>query len=78
VAVLRSGDNGGGFDESALGDVDENDPRSIARWVRKMSSEMGEPLDSETEADLERLEAGEMPDDFGDADGGDEEFASVD
>ena len=80
VAVLRTGDSGGdGFDESALGDVDENDPRSIARWVRKMSGQMGEPLDAETEADLERLEAGEMPDDFGDADdAADEEFAGVD
>lgn len=79
VAVLRTGDDGGdGFDESALGDVDENDPRSIARWVRKMSGQMGEPLDAETEADLERLEAGEMPDDLGDGDGGDEEFAGAD
>ena len=78
VAVLRAGDGAGeGFDESSLAGVDENDPRSIARWVRKMNSEMGEPLDAEMESDLERLEAGLMPDDFGDGDG-DEEFAGVD
>ena len=78
VAVHRSeGDSLDGFDESSLGDVDENDPRSMARWVRKMSRQMGEPLDSEMEADLERMEAGETPDDFGE--GGDEDgFAGVD
>jgi len=64
VTVVRSeGDFGENFDESSLGDIDENDPRSVARWVRKMSRDMGEPIDSETEGDLERMEAGEMPDD---------------
>ncbi len=65
VAVLRSEDEiVSSFDESELGDVDEQDPRSMARWVRKMSARMGEPLDAEMEADLDRMEAGEMPDDF--------------
>jgi len=77
VAVLRSeGDSSDGFDESSLADVDENDPRSMARWVRKMSRQMGEPLDGEMQADLERMEAGEMPDDFGGE--GDDGFAGVD
>lgn len=76
VAVLRSGDGfDGGFDESSLGDVDENDPRSMARWVRKMSRQTGEPLDAEMEADLERMETGEMPDDFGGE--GEDEFAGI-
>lgn len=80
VAVLRSnGDSPANFDESSLGDIDENDPRSIARWVRKMSGEMGEPLDAEMESQLERLESGEMPDDLdGDSDAFEEEFASAD
>ena len=81
VAVLRSDSNGlpSNFDESSLGDIDENDPRSIARWVRKMSGQMGEPLDTEMEATLERLESGEMPDDLdGDTDAFEEEFASAD
>ena len=73
VAVVRSGeDAGSGLDESSLGDVDENDPRSMARWVRKMSREMGEPLDTQMESELERMEAGEMPDDW-DGDGGDDD-----
>jgi len=78
VAVLRSdGDSSATFDESSLGDVDESDPRSIARWVRQMSNQMGEPLDAEMESNLEQLESGEMPPDFDD-DAGEEEFASAD
>ena len=78
VSVLRRTDGAGSeLDEASLGDIDENDPRSVARWVRKMSRDMGEPLDAEMEADLERMEAGEMPDDdmAGDAE---EDFAGVD
>jgi len=75
VAVLRAVDGGGSFDESSLGDVDENDPRSVAKWVRKMSRQMGEPLDASMSADLERMEAGEMPDDL--ADDPEEDFAGV-
>lgn len=76
VAVHRSGDDSAGFDESSLGDVDENDPRSVAKWVRKMSRQMGEPLDSNMEADLERMEAGDMPDDYSGEP--EEDFAGVD
>ena len=31
-------------DPAAFGDLDENDPRSIGRWMRRMSAEMGEDL----------------------------------
>jgi hypothetical protein len=31
-------------DPSKLGDVDENDPKSMARWMKKMGQEMGEDL----------------------------------
>lgn len=65
VAVLRGDDAGGDFPEASLGDLDESDPRSVARWVRKMSREMGEPLDAGMQSDLERMEAGEMPEDDG-------------
>jgi len=75
VAVLRSeNDAFAGLDESSLGDVDENDPKSMARWVRQMSRQMGEPMDAEMESDLERMESGEMPDDFGDGGGDDDGF----
>jgi putative FmdB family regulatory protein len=69
VAVHRSG-TGGEFYEWGLGDVDESDPRSVAKWVRKMSREMGEPLDGDMQSELERMEAGEMPDEGGDDDFG--------
>ncbi|HEY5638805.1 MAG TPA: zinc ribbon domain-containing protein [Dehalococcoidia bacterium] len=77
VAVHRSGDDGG-FDEASLADVDEGDPRSMAKWVRKMSREMGEPLDAEMEGELERMEAGELPDDDDSDDGFEDDFAGVD
>ena len=76
VAVVRSEDDAfAGLDESSLADVDENDPTSMARWVRSMSRQMGEPLDAEAEAELERLEAGEIPDDLGDGDDVEDAFA---
>ncbi|HEV8310689.1 MAG TPA: zinc ribbon domain-containing protein [Methylomirabilota bacterium] len=29
-------------DPGALGDIDENDPKSVARWMKKMGSELGD------------------------------------
>lgn len=79
VAVHRSGDSEAGFDESSLAGMDENDPRSMAKFIRKMSRDMGEPLDAEMETDLERMEAGELPDDdLDDGDSFEDDFASVD
>ncbi len=51
-------------DPSSLGDLDENDPRSIARWMRKMSNEVGEDLGPEFEDVMGRLEAGESPEEI--------------
>jgi putative FmdB family regulatory protein len=48
-------------DPDSLGDVDENDPRSLARWMRRMSQETGEDLGPEFNEVVERLEAGESP-----------------
>jgi putative FmdB family regulatory protein len=67
VAVHRGG---GELSEASLGDLDESDPRSVSRWVRKMSQEMGEPLDGDMQSELERMEAGEVPDDGDDDFGG--------
>ena len=50
-------------DPSAFGDLDENDPRSMARWARRMGQELGEDLGPEYDQMVEQLEAGEMPDD---------------
>ena len=46
---------------SEFANIDENDPRSMARAVRKMADEMGEDLGPELEHALGRLENGEDP-----------------
>lgn len=51
-------------DPSSFGDLDENDPRSIARWMRKMGDEVGEDMGPEFEEVMGRLESGESPDDI--------------
>ncbi len=48
-------------DPSSFGDVDENDPKSIARFMRKMATEAGEELGPEFDEVVGRLEAGEDP-----------------
>ena len=63
VAVVRSEDSrlDDLADPTAYGDLDENDPRSIGRWMRRMSNEMGEDLGDEFGQVVDRLEAGEAP-----------------
>jgi putative FmdB family regulatory protein len=63
VAVLRSEESRleSMADPTNLAGLDENDPKSIARWMRKMSSEMGEDLGGEFSEVVDRLEAGEDP-----------------
>ncbi len=56
-------------DPSSLAGLDENDPKSIAKWARKMGQEMGEDLGPEYEEMIDRMEAGEMPDDDAMGDG---------
>ena len=48
-------------DPSDWGDVDESDPRSMARMMRKMGSELGEDMPGEFDEVVDRLEAGEDP-----------------
>jgi len=50
--------------DSDLADVDENDPRSIARWARKMGDQLGEDAGEDFREMVDQLEAGEMPDDM--------------
>ncbi len=61
-------------DPSTFGDVDENDPKSMARFMRKMGGEMGEDLPPEFNEMVDRLESGESPESIeqsmGDALGG--------
>ncbi len=72
VAVMKSEDSRleDMADPASFGDLDENDPRSIARWARKMGDTMGEDMGDDFKEMVEQMEAGEMPDE-GDGGGGD-------
>lgn len=49
------------MDESALAGLDEEDPRALGHFMRKMSREMGEDMGDEFEEVVDRLEKGESP-----------------
>jgi putative FmdB family regulatory protein len=51
-------------DPSTWGDIDENDPRSMARFMRKMGRELGEDLPPEFDEVVDRLDAGESPEEI--------------
>ncbi|MBP7634403.1 zinc ribbon domain-containing protein [Candidatus Ozemobacteraceae bacterium] len=61
-------------DPSALSGIDENDPRSIARWAKKMAREMGEDMGDEIEAmaeeEIAKVGRGEAGDTAGPEDAG--------
>lgn len=63
VAVVRSEDShlDDLADPSMMGDLDEDDPKSIARWMRKMSAETGEEMPQEFDEVIDRLESGQSP-----------------
>src|SRR5579859_6241752 len=48
-------------DPAAFGDLDENDPKSVARWARKMGKELGEDLGPEYDEMVDAIERGEDP-----------------
>jgi hypothetical protein len=67
-------------DPSEWGNFDENDPRSMARMMRRMGSELGEETPPEFDEVVDRLDAGESPDeieqtmpDFGGGDDGEDD-----
>ena len=49
-------------DPDNLGGVDENDPKSVARWMRNMGQEMGEDADDDFGAMVDDLESGDDTD----------------
>jgi len=51
-------------DDDALSGLDENDPATLGRVLREMSSEMGEDLGDEFHEVVDRLERGESPEDI--------------
>lgn len=48
-------------DPAAFGDLDEDDPRSVARWARRMGRELGEDLGPEFDEMIDAVERGEDP-----------------
>jgi len=52
-------------DPANFGDVDENDPKSVAKFMRKMGDQMGgEDLGPEFGEMVDRLESGESPEEI--------------
>jgi putative FmdB family regulatory protein len=51
-------------DPSMLDGLDEDDPKSIAKWMRKMSAETGEEMPAEFDEVVDRLESGQSPEEI--------------
>ena len=62
MAKSETGRVDGMADEAMLGNLDENDPRSIGRFMRQMSQQTGEDLGEEFGEVVDRLEKGQTPD----------------
>jgi putative FmdB family regulatory protein len=69
VAVVRSEESrlDDMADPAMLDGLDEEDPKSLARWMRKMSAEMGEEMPQEFDEVVDRLEAGQSPEEIEEA-----------
>ena len=60
-------------DDAALAGIDENDPKSVARFMRRMGRELGEDAGDEFEQALEELERGEFGEEAGETEAAPEE-----
>jgi hypothetical protein len=47
-------------DPSSLGDLDEDDPKSVAKWMKKMGNEMGEDLGDDVDEALDQEAGGDL------------------
>ena len=65
AAGRSSGSSLDGLDERMLSGVDESDPRSMARFARRMRDELGEDAGPEFDQAIEQMEAGQFPDEDG-------------
>lgn len=59
-------------DPSSVGDLDENDPKSVARWMKKMGKEMGEDFGGDLDQAIEEEMAGGDTGAEGGGEGGDD------
>lgn len=64
--------------ESEFANVDENDPRAMARMMRRMAELTGEKIDGEMEEVVRKLEEGADPDSLEDQMGGGEASGGMD
>jgi putative FmdB family regulatory protein len=67
VAVLKSEESrmdSMADDSSLMSGLESEDPRALAGFMRKMSDEMGEPMDAEMSEMINRLESGESPEEI--------------
>jgi len=64
--------------EQEFAHVDENDPKAMARMMRRMSEVTGEKIDGEMEEVVRKLEEGADPDSLEDQLGGDEAGGGMD
>ncbi len=55
------------MDDSDLANLDEDDPKALGHFMRKMSQEVGEDLGDEFNEVVSRLEHGESPDSIEDS-----------
>lgn len=72
-AVVKSSSGLDGL-EAGMAGLDENDPRAVAAWARRMQQETGEDMGPEFDEMVQRMERGEAVDEGSgnyDADGGD-------
>jgi putative FmdB family regulatory protein len=51
-------------DDSLLDGLDDADPRTVGRWMRRMSRDMEEDMGDELAEVADRLEAGQTPEDI--------------
>jgi putative FmdB family regulatory protein len=77
VAIFRSEESRleGLADPSKLSGLNEKDPKSVARWMKKMGKEMGEDLGEEFDQSIdEAMEESERTGGEGEEGGGEENF----
>jgi hypothetical protein len=59
-------------DPSSFGDLDENDPKSVARWAKKMGKELGEDLGEDFDQMMEEAVEEEASGPGGEKESGDD------
>ncbi len=55
------------MDDNSLAGLDEEDPKALGQFMRKMSKEMGEEMGDEFNEVVDRLEKGESPESIEDS-----------